>query len=89
MKREQVNAFHRTLPTPLLVPPRRARPLAGHADAEARRSVLTALLCATLVTVLHHPILPSEKETRYRGTSPIRKTRPTRTPPRILGIGLR
>ena len=23
----------------------------GHADAEARRSVLTALLCATLVTV--------------------------------------
>ena len=34
----------------VLVPPRRARPLAGHADAEARRSVLTALLCATLVT---------------------------------------
>ena len=29
----------------------RARPLAGHADAEARRSVLTALPCATLVTV--------------------------------------
>ena len=25
--------------------------LAGHADAEARRSVLTALQCATLVTV--------------------------------------
>ena len=35
---------------PSLVPPRRARPLAGHADAEARRSVLTALPCATLVT---------------------------------------
>ena len=29
---------------------RRARPLAGHADAEARRSVPTALPCATLVT---------------------------------------
>ena len=28
----------------------RAHPLAGHADAEARRSVLTALQCATLVT---------------------------------------
>ena len=34
-----------------VVPPRRARPLASHADAEARRSVLTALPCATLVTV--------------------------------------
>ena len=31
--------------------------MAGHADAEARRSVLTALQCATLValTVLHVP----------------------------------
>ena len=27
-------------------------PLAGHADAEARRSVLTALPCATLVITL-------------------------------------
>ena len=28
---------------------------AGHADAEARRSVLTALPCATLVTAAHGP----------------------------------
>jgi hypothetical protein len=27
----------------------------GHADAEARRSVLTTLACATLVTVRSHP----------------------------------
>ena len=29
------------------------RPVHGHADAEARRSVLTALPCATLVTALN------------------------------------
>ena len=42
------------------VPPRRARPLAGHADAEARRSVLTALLCATLVTMELSALLQDE-----------------------------
>ena len=46
------------------VPPRRARPLAGHADAEDRRSVLTALPCATLVTV---PTSLGERE-GVRGT---------------------
>ena len=48
---ENLVIVHITLLVVVLVPPRRARPLAGHADAEARRSVLTALLCATLVTV--------------------------------------
>ena len=43
---EELEAVHRSHPLTLC-----ARPLAGHADAEARRSVLTALPCATLVTL--------------------------------------
>ena len=39
-------------------------PLAGHADAEARRSVLTALPCATLVTV------PTSHYLGYPGCEP-------------------
>ena len=35
---------------------------AGHADAEARRSVLTALLCATLVTTGYDHAAPDPRD---------------------------
>jgi len=70
--------------------------LAGHADAEARRSVLTVLPCATLVTALgvcgggYHPQQESDVSPasglRSTGTSPSSPCA-TRTHPIIVHSG--